>query len=119
MPNTENDAERFKRIRDQQLKARDPQTREHKIQHDISIRQRKSRQSFSFRKMLADVPRTWSGLILGIFLGLLVSIILPLFISASWVNFLGLGITFFLAILGLAVGHGLDGRRELEDLIGK
>ena len=57
MPNTEDDVERFKRIRDQQLKARDPQTRERKIQREISLRQRKSRQSFSFRKMLADVPR--------------------------------------------------------------
>ncbi|MCH7588942.1 MAG: hypothetical protein IIC78_13065 [Chloroflexi bacterium] len=119
MPNTEDDVERFKRIRDQQLKARDPQTRERKIQREISLRQRKSRQSFSFRKMLADVPRAWSGLILGVFLGLLASIIMPLFISASWVNLLGLAITFFLAILGLAVGHALDGKQELEDLIGK
>lgn len=119
MINPESDVERFKRIRDRQLKARDPQTRERQIQHDISIRQRKSRQSFSFRKMLTDVPRAWSGLILGVFLGLLASIILPLFISAAWVNLLGLGITFFLAILGLAVGHALEGKRELEDLIGK
>ena len=119
MTNPNDDVERFKRIRDQQLKARDPQKKERKIQRSISTRQRKSRKSFSFREMLDDVPRKWSGLILGAFLGLLVVAFLPLFISGSWVTLLGLGIMFFLAFVGFATGHAIDGKRELEDLIGK
>ena len=119
MTKSNDEVERFKRIRDKQLQARDPQKKERRIQHNISVRQRKSRQSFSFGKMLSELPRAWIGLIIGVFIGFLVLLILPLFSSASWVNLLGLAITLFLAILGFTIGYAIDGKRELEDLVGK
>lgn len=119
MPNQENDVERFKRIRDQQLRARDPQKGERRIHHEISTRHKRTREPMSFKKMFDDVPRKWTGLFLGAFLGFLILIFLPSFIDNRWVDLIGVGAMLFLALIGLAIGQAIDSKKELEDLIGK
>jgi hypothetical protein len=117
MTNGKDDAERFKRIRDQQLRARDPQKAQRKMHRGIATRHKKSREPFNFQKIFTDVPRKWTGMILGACLGLLVMVILPSFVTGRWTSFIGLGVLVILTFIGFAVGQAADVKKDLEDLI--
>ena len=60
-----------------------------------------------------------AGLIIGFIIGLLIFLILPYFVETSWIDFVGIGAIFFLAILGFSLGQALDARDSLKELINK
>jgi hypothetical protein len=119
MPERNDEVERFRRIRDQQLRARDPQKTERKIHHEIATRRRKSREPFSFRSMVSEVPKKWGGLILGGFLGFVVLVLLPNVIEHRLVDVIGILVMMFLMLIGFATGQAADAKKDLEDLIKK
>lgn len=116
---TNDEVERLKRLRDQQLRARDPQKKQKKLQHNISKRYRQSREPFSFKKLWQDVEQKWRGILIGGFLGFLVLILLPSFVDSDWTELIGIGILVFLMLIGFAIGQAADSRDELRDLIHK
>jgi len=113
------EVERLKRIRDQQLRARDPQKHQQKVQHNISKRYRESREPFSVKKMWSDVDHKWRGLIIGGFLGFVLLVALPHFMDSKWTELIGIGGLIFLMLVGAAIGQAADTRDELQDLINK
>jgi hypothetical protein len=113
------EVERLKRLRDQQLKARDPHKKQQKLQHGISTRYRESREPFSFAKIWQEVDHKWRGLLIGGFLGFVILIILPNFVESAWTELIGIGAIFFLMLIGFAIGQAADARDELRDLIHK
>jgi VIT1/CCC1 family predicted Fe2+/Mn2+ transporter len=113
------EVERLKRIRDQQLRARDPQKKQRKLQHNISSRYRSSQESFSFKKLWTGVPQKWRGIILGSFFGVIVLVALPTFIASDLAALVGIAVFFFLMVMGYMIGQAADARDELEDLVKK
>jgi len=75
MGNRNDEVERFKRLRDQQLRARDPQKKQQQLQHNISKRYKQSREPFSFTKIWQEVEHKWRGILIGGFLGFILLII--------------------------------------------
>lgn len=119
MGSNEHDAERFRRIRDQQLGARDPRVKGRKLQHDIAQKYRRTREPLHLGRVIQDVPHKWKGLIIGAFVGLLILILLPYAVRVSWVSLIGIAAMFFCMLLGFAIGQAMDARDELRDLIKK
>lgn len=119
MPDRNDEVERYKRIRDQQLRARDPQKSERRIHHDIATRHRRTREPFSFRRMVSEVPKKWGGLIIGGFLGFVILVLLPNVIEHRLIDLIGILVMMFLMLIGFAIGQAADAKKDLEDLIKK
>jgi VIT1/CCC1 family predicted Fe2+/Mn2+ transporter len=113
------EVERLRRLRDQQLEARDPQKKQRKLQHTISTRYRETREPFDLSKIWKEVDQKWRGLLLGAFLGVVVLVILPNFIESVWAEVIGVAAIFSLMLIGFAIGQAADARDELRDLIHK
>ena len=111
------DADRFRRIRDKQIAARDPMIKVRKLDHSVSQKQRRMRESFSITRMWAEVPKTWRYMIVSGLLGIVVLAILPLFIPEPWGVIGGIGALCFLIILGMSLGRYEDSRDEVKDLM--
>ncbi len=111
------DAERFRRIRDKQVAARDPMIKVRKLDHSVSAKQRRMRESFSMGRMWSEIPKTWRYMLLGLVVGILVLVVLPLFVPEPWGVFGGIGAICFLIILGMSVGRYEDSKDEIKDLM--
>jgi uncharacterized membrane protein len=117
MSREKDDAERFRRIRDKQIAARDPMVKVHKVDRSVSQKQRRMRESFSMRRMWVDIPKTWRYMLVGLVVGILVLAVLPLFVPAPWGVLGGVGAVFFLIIMGMSVGRYEDSKDEIKDLM--
>jgi hypothetical protein len=111
------DAERFRRIRDQQIATRDPMIKVRKLDHTVAQKQRRHRQSFSIARMWLDIPKMWRGTLLGGVVGVLILAILPLWVAGTWAVCGGLGALSFLVMLGFSLGRYMDSRDEIQDLM--
>jgi uncharacterized protein YacL len=117
MPKKNPEVERLIRIRDKQLQARDPQKKASKTQHNISTRYRRSRKPVTAKGIFSDIPKKWTGFVIGLFLGFFILILLPFFVDSTSTDLIGFGVMAVLALLGLAIGQAADAKYELEDLI--
>jgi VIT1/CCC1 family predicted Fe2+/Mn2+ transporter len=111
------DAERFRRIRDKQIAARDPMVKVRKLDSAVSAKQRRMRESFSVGRMWTDIPKMWRYMLLGLVVGVLVLAVLPLFVPAPWGVIGGVGVIFFLIILGMGLGRYEDSKDEIKHLV--
>ncbi|MGD2253961.1 MAG: hypothetical protein PVF70_13685 [Anaerolineales bacterium] len=116
MGSDRDEIERLKRIRDEQLRARDPRTKQRKIQRRVAAKRRATKAT-TFGKALAEIPRRWKGLIVGAAIGLVLWIVLPSFIDPPWGEVAGLASVFVLAFFGFLVGRAIDLRDDIRDLI--
>jgi VIT1/CCC1 family predicted Fe2+/Mn2+ transporter len=119
MSDKNDELRRLKRIRDQQIRARDPSVKQKKLQRTIATRRRKSVRKFSFLEMLNQVSHKITGTLIGGIIGLLIFLFLPYFVESSWIDLVGIGAIVFLAILGFFLGRALDARDSLRELINK
>ncbi|OGO15602.1 MAG: hypothetical protein A2Z14_15125 [Chloroflexi bacterium RBG_16_48_8] len=119
MGNNNDELERLKHLRDQQLRARDPHKKQQQLQYNISRRYRESREPFNLKKMWREVEHKWRGLILGGFFGFVLLVALPHFVDSEWTELIGFGALLFLMLIGAAIGQAADARDELRDLIHK
>jgi hypothetical protein len=117
MPTNPRDADRFRQIRDQQLKARDPLIKQRKLDHTIASKHRRARGRFSFGKMWNEIPHKWRGAVVGGLLGVAAMIVVPELIPESWGLCLGIGALPFAALLGFMIGRYEDAKEDVKDLI--
>ena len=118
MSNSNQEQERLKRLREQQLSDRDPLVKQRQFQRSTARRERRlAQKSYSFRQMWNDIPHAWRGFFYGLALGTLVLIILPLFWISPWAVPCSAATIVVLAILGAAFGRAVDTRENIKDLI--
>ncbi len=111
----ESDAERLRRLRERQLRDRDPLARQRRLDGEIARKQRRLRQSFSLGRMWAEIPHRWRGLILGLIVGLLLLLAAPSLIAAPWGTCLGAATLPFAALIGFLVGRYQDTVDDIRD----
>jgi integral membrane sensor domain MASE1 len=112
MSNRNDEIERIQRIRDQQIRARDPRARARKTQQKISARRRED--TFSFQDLLRSIPAKWWGMIIGGVIGLVLAIVLSRAVEteASWVEYVWYVIVLVGIVLGRGVGAAMDWSEE-------
>lgn len=113
----DNDTDRFRRIRDKQVAARDPMVKVRKLDRSVSQKQRRMRERFSIARMWTDIPKTWRYALVGGLVGLVVLLVLPTFVPEPWGVLGGIGALIFLLILGLSLGNYEDSRDEVKHLV--
>jgi hypothetical protein len=109
--------ERLKRLRDKQLKTRDPLTKQRQFQTSSSIKERRMRKPFSLKKAWADIPHVIKIPFYGLIIGVLITFILPMFWLSKWAVLVSGGLTLFLIIFGIIIGNALDLRDSIRDHI--
>jgi hypothetical protein len=112
MSDRKDEIERIQRLRDQQIKARDPRSRDRKRQQKVSARYRE--ETFSFQDMLGSIPAKWWGMIIGGMIGLVLAIVLNKAIEteASWMEYVWYVIVLFGVAIGRGVGAAVDWSEE-------
>jgi uncharacterized membrane protein len=117
MPRDDTDAERFRRIRDRQLAARDPLTKQRRLDHTIATKHRRHQRGFSFGEMWSDLPFKVKYALLGGVIGLAVLLGLPFLAPGFWGTCIGLAALPFAAMVGFLVGRHEDSKAEVRDLL--
>jgi hypothetical protein len=104
--------ERIKRIRDRQIRARDPRAQQREIQQKISARRRE--ETFSLQDVLRNIPAKWWGMIIGGIIGLVVAVVLSKVIEteASWMEYVWYIVVLAGIVLGRGVGASVDWSEE-------
>ena len=112
MSDRNNEIERIQRIRDQQIRARDPRARARKRQQKVSARYGEPK--FSFQDLLRSIPAKWWGMIIGGIIGLVVAVVLSRAIEteASWMEYVAYVIVLAGIVLGRGVGMAMDWSEE-------
>jgi len=117
MPANPREVDRLRRIRDQQLHARDPLIKQRKLDRTIASKHRRARAGFSFVTMWREIPHQWRGAVVGGLVGLAGMLIVPEVIPESWGTCLGLAAFPFAALLGFMIGRYEDAKEDVTDLI--
>lgn len=112
MSNRNDEVERIQRIRDQQIRARDPKAQARKTQQKIRARRREDK--FSFQDILRTISAKWWGMIIGGIIGLVMAIVLneAIVTEASWMEYVGYVIVLAGIVLGRGVGAAMDWSEE-------
>jgi uncharacterized membrane protein YraQ (UPF0718 family) len=108
--------ERLQKLRQSQLDARNPQTKEQKMQRQIATKYKRTRsgQNF-FRDSWKGLDKIWKGLIYGTLIGVVIMAILPFFISGMMGVLLGFAAIPLMMALGAMLGGSLDWRDSMRD----
>lgn len=108
-----NEVERLKRLRDQQISARDPRLGDQRRHRATSVR---PRAAFSIREELRymGAKLTWTlwGALIGLIMGVLISTVLWLAFQVRWGEIITLGTVLFAGFLGRLFGGIKDSGRE-------
>jgi hypothetical protein len=114
------DLERIQRIRDRQLRARDPQASRRKSQRLAATRY--TRTKVTFREVMREIPGKWRGMIIGGVVGFTLALILdrvlhiklPKF-DAFWASYLWYSLILFGVIVGRVLAMAMDWSEEDYD----
>ena len=119
MSKNDDELERLIRLRERQIRARDPHAKDREIQRRLAAKRRRMRRQTTvqgmMRGMLGDLPHSARGAIIGAVVGTAISIVLALTVEAYWVALTGLAATIVLAIVGFYIGKSFDWRDEVRD----
>ena len=111
--------ERLKRIRDRQIRLRDPQAKDHEIQHRIASRYEKPK--LTLESIIKDIPGKWMGMIVGGILGIIIAVTLNVVLDfeVAWMEYALYLIVAICAAMGRALGAAMDWREEDHEALVK
>jgi hypothetical protein len=116
----QDELERVKKLRQNQLDARNPLTKEYKMQRQIASKYKHTRsgQSF-FRDSWKGLDKIWKGLIYGAAIGVMIMVVLPFFMPGKTGIILGFAAIPLMMALGALFGGSLDWRDSMRDYMKK
>ncbi len=109
--------ERLKRLRDQQLIARDPQAEKRRFHQQGARRGRTANKMPSLKESWDGIPHIWKNLFFSLLAGLLALAVIPAIWPSNYALLCVGGGTLALMVLGLIVGRAMDSRDEIRHLI--
>ena len=120
MSNQNDDLERIRRIRDRQLRDRDPLASRRKSQRLAATRY--TRPKVSFREVMREIPGKWRGMIIGGFIGFLLALVLDrvlhlslLKIGTFWASYVWYSLIVFGVVVGRLLAVAMDWSEEDYD----
>ncbi|MBN1640812.1 MAG: hypothetical protein JXA09_06230 [Anaerolineae bacterium] len=117
MSDQRDEIERIQRIRERQLRLRDPRARERAFQRRVAARHTAPR--LTLGGMLRDLSGKWLGTIVGGLVGIVVAIAFHVLFrsEATWVSYASYAIVLCGIVLGRYLGAVLDWRDEDHDAL--
>ena len=112
MPDSE--AERLKRLREKQLRDRDPLERERKFQHNTSVKEKKMQKPISLKEDWRGVPYIVKAPLFALILGIIGTIILTRLWDWQYSTYVGAGATVCLILFGAVLGNAIDLREDIK-----
>ncbi len=111
MSKEDEELERLKKLRAQQIAARDPTVKEKKLYRQIS-ENAKNKTKYTLKDAINDMPAKWFYMLIGTIVGIFIGIALMWIINAWWSGGAALIVTLVCALLGRVVGLAEDFRKE-------
>ena len=111
MSGQDDEIRRLQRLRDEQLRTRDPTAKERAKQRRIAARRRSTRKKTTVWTVITDFPAKWLLMIVGALIGLLIALIINILVQAQWAQIVG-GVV---VVFGLVVGRVLGAVRDWGD----
>ncbi len=112
MPANDSEADRLRRLREQQIQSRDPRQKNQKLYGDIGRKVEKSRR-VSLGQVLREFPAKWLYTIVGFLIGLIAGLaIIAAFHAVLWSQLVALLILLSLTLVGRIAGSAEDWRKE-------
>jgi len=108
--------ERLRRIREQQLQARDPLAKQRKFQKSSSQKEVRMRsKSYSLSDAWKEIPHIVKSPFYGLIAGVILIIVLPTVWDSPYAIIAAGAATVFFIIFGVVVGNALDIRDNLKN----
>ena len=112
MPDSE--AERLKRLREKQLKDRDPLEHERKFQHNTSIKEKRMQKPISLKEDWRRVPYIVKAPLFAFIFGVIGTIVLIRLWDWQYAIYAGAGVTIGLILFGALLGNAIDLREDIK-----
>jgi len=116
MPNGNQEHERLRLLRNQQLADRDPNVKQRKFQRMSARREQRPKKAYSLRRMWGDISHAWKGFFYGAVLGTLIMVVLPLIWVSRWATLCSTISIIILPLIGVLFGRAFDTRDEIKKL---
>jgi hypothetical protein len=115
----QDEIERIRRLRERQLKQRDPKAKDNAVQHRIA--QRYKPKKLTAADVIRDIPGKWLGTIFGALFGIIVAVAINLLVDfpASWMEYVLYFLVLVCAVMGRGLGAAMDWRDEDHDALVK
>jgi hypothetical protein len=110
MSNPNDELERIKRIRDQQISQRDPRARDKAFYGQIS--QRRRSRKLTFQSVIKDFQAKWLWMLLGGLIGAVVAVLFTGMVQAKWAEYIGYVIVLAGIVIGRFLGAVMDWRDD-------
>lgn len=110
----ESEAERIKRLRDKQIATRDPLIKERNFQRNMSVKEKRMRKPLSFGEDWRNLALVIKVPLFMLLLGIIGTILLVRLWAWEYAVYVGIGVTFGLAIFGAVLGNALDLREDIK-----
>jgi fatty acid desaturase len=114
MPDS-SEQERLKRIRDQQIAARNPRSKEENFSRTMQKRDKKLQRKISAASVWNDIPHKVRSTAIALVIGLILFLVVPMYWTWEWAFVIMLGVALIFAIVGFVIGNALDARDRLRD----
>jgi hypothetical protein len=110
----ESESEKLKRLRERQLRDRDPLINERKFQRNMSVKEKRMRKPISLAEDWRNVPHIVKAPLYALILGIIGTIILVRLWDWQYAVYVGAGVTVGLMIFGAVLGNALDLRDNIK-----
>ena len=110
----ESETEKLKRLREKQLRDRDPLERERKFQHNSAIKEKRMQKPISLQEDWGKVAYMIKMPIYALIFGGIGTLILTKFWLSPYAMYAGAGATILLLIFGVLVGSAVDLREDIK-----
>ncbi len=112
MPESESD--RLKKLREKQLRERDPLTSERKFQRNMSVKEKRMQKPISLGDDWRNIPYVVKYPLFSFIFGIIGTIILVRLWDWQYAVYVGAGVTIGLAIFGAVLGNAIDLREDIK-----
>ena len=102
MSQRNDELERIKRIRDQQLRDRDPSARDKAFHQQLGARRRGKK--FTLQGLISDFQAKWMWMLGGAVIGIVLALVFTQLIKTSWAEYVGYFIVLFCIVMGRLFG---------------
>jgi hypothetical protein len=119
MSDPRDERERIQRIRERQIRARDPGEKDRAFQRKISARYKKPK--LTFWDVIRDIPGRWVGMFVGGVVGILAVILVSHLIESDtvWCEAGKYIVVLVCVLMGMGLGRVMDWRDEDHDALVK